>query len=100
MDEVLGVFQWIGNLVWWILGKLYGLLVWAYLSLVPLVGEGGTLVVMFMVMFFPVIIIFVRFINTSQGGIEDFSKSFMGVALQIFGVFLVMFLMLFVLSGA
>ena len=100
LDTVLDICLWIGNFVVWVCGKVWGLLNWAYFGLVPFVGEAGALVVMFMCLFFPCLIIFVRFINTSQSGIEDFSKGSMGLALKVFGVFLVFILILFVLSEA
>ena len=100
MDDILGGLQWIGNVAVWLWGKVWGLLNWAYFGLIPFVGEAGSLLVMFMIIFFPILIVFVRFINTSQSGIEDFSKGAMGLALKVFGVFLVMILILFVLSEA
>ena len=100
LDDILGGLQLLGNLFVWFCGKVWGLLNWAYLSLIPFVGEAGALVVMFMCLFFPVIIIFVRSINTSQSGIEDFSRGTMGLALKVFGIFLVFVLILFVLSEA
>ena len=100
LDAIWGGLQWLGKIVVWIGAKFWALLNWAYFGLIPFVGEAGALVIMFMILFFPVLIIFVRFINTSQSGIEDFSKGTMGLALKVFGVFVVFVLILFVLSEA
>ena len=82
----------------WVCGKVYGLLTWAYLSLVPFVGEAGALVVMFMILFFSAIILFEITVHSTQGGIERSAKGVLGIAVKVFGVFIVFVLILFVLS--
>lgn len=90
----------IWKLILWAANKCWELLVWLYSSLVPYVGEFGAIFLIGMLFLVPSMIVFVRFINSSQAGIEGFSHGVMGVFLKIFGVFLVTMLILFVLSSA
>ena len=100
MDAIWGGLQWIGKIVVWIGAKSWALLNWAYFGLIPFVGEAGALVVMFMILFFPAIILFEITVHSTQGGIERSAKGILGIAVKIFGVFLVFVLILFVLSQA
>jgi len=90
----------IWKLILWAANKCWELLVWLYSSLVPYVGEFGAIFLIGMLFLVPSMIVFVRFVNSSQAGIEGFSHGVMGVFLKIFGVFLVTMLILFVLSSA
>jgi len=90
----------IWKLILWAANKCWDLLVWLYSSLVPYVGEFGAIFLIGMLFLVPSMIVFVRFVNSSQAGIEGFSHGVMGVFLKIFGVFLVTMLILFVLSSA
>ena len=95
---VITFFEEAGKLLIWGAGKCWELLCWLYLTLVPFVGEFGALFFMGMIFLVPAMILFVRFINKSQAGIEGFSHGVMGLFLKIFGVFLVTMLIIFVLS--
>jgi positive regulator of sigma E activity len=54
---------------------------------------------MFLIHFVPLLILFVRLVNTTQAGVENLSHSVMGFALQVFGVFVVMFFIMFIASS-
>lgn len=97
-EWILIFFEEVGKVLIWGAEKCWELLSWLYGTLVPYIGEFGAIFLIGMILLVPTMILFVRFINRSQAGIEGFSHGVMGLFLKIFGVFLVTMLILFVLS--
>ena len=97
--DLWAILEEIRKLLFWGLGRVWQLINWLYVTLVPYLGGPGAMFFVFAIFFFPAILIFAKSISGTQASIESFAKTTFSLALKIFAVFLVTMLILFVLSS-